>query len=259
MTRSTEGAPLSRAPKLLYCSGHFGISLLGLFLVQWLDKFYFPGVPEETILLSSGLVILALSVIGRLTDAINDPLIGFASDRLRTRWGRRKPFMAAALLPLPLTFVLLWYPPVQEMAAANFWFLVGVVVVHFIVFTGYVAPYLALLPEIAATSKERVGLATAQGFFNLSGLIGAGIAAAVLLPRLGYQGTAWVVAGIALVFLALPLLGPGERVARAQTKPTPPLVASIRLILQNRPFVIYVTSKLLFLGGLVWGIVRLME
>ncbi len=50
--------------------------------------------------------------IGRVFDAVNDPIVGYLSDKTHTRWGRRRPWMAAAALPFALSFVLLFRPPI---------------------------------------------------------------------------------------------------------------------------------------------------
>ena len=60
--------------------------------------------------LDSKLVGVAL-FIALLFDAITDPLTGYLSDSWRSRWGRRHPFMLAAVLPLALCFYLLFSPP----------------------------------------------------------------------------------------------------------------------------------------------------
>jgi len=43
--------------------------------------------------------------------AVNDPLLGYLSDRTRTRWGRRIPYILFGTPLLFLTFVLVWSPP----------------------------------------------------------------------------------------------------------------------------------------------------
>ncbi len=244
-----EVSGLTRRERVLYCAGHFGFSLLAFLFSAWLQKFYVPGTGARTALITTGLFTLALA-IGRLTDAVNDPLIGNWSDRLRSRWGRRKPLMAAALLPFLVTHILLWYPPVAHESPVNFWYLLGVQVVYFVAFTMYVAPYLALLPDIARTSADRASLATLQGAFNLAGLIAAGLLVALLQPRIGFHGVAWLSAGVAGVCLFLPLFGPRDREAPPQ-QAAPPLARSILSILSIGPFRIYLGSKILFYGGMM--------
>ena len=53
---------------------------------------------------------LALNLV-LIADAITDPLVGYFSDRTRSRWGRRHPFMYAAALPVAITYYFLWTPP----------------------------------------------------------------------------------------------------------------------------------------------------
>ena len=69
---------------------------------QWILYFYLP--PESSGLkpvMAPLLISLAL-VISRLVDMITDPLVGFISDRVNTRWGRRIPFIAVGTIPLVL-------------------------------------------------------------------------------------------------------------------------------------------------------------
>src|SRR5690349_10245474 len=52
-------------------------------------------------------------VIPRLWDAVADPLVGHFSDNLRTRWGRRRPFLLVGGIAVAVTFVLMWWVPKQ--------------------------------------------------------------------------------------------------------------------------------------------------
>ena len=246
-----HNVPLTTLQRHLYASGHFGISLMAYVIAQWVVKFYFPNTEGATSLVPVALVPLMM-VIGRVTDGINDPLIGYMSDNARTRWGRRKPFM---VIGIPLTcafFLLLWHPPSSRESLENFMFASGVLVIFFVGLTLYAAPYLALLPEIARSREERVKLAGLQGIYNVCGLIAGGfVTGAALSGGLGYQGMALVVTAISLVAFALPICGAADDPSRAREQAAPRLVQSIISTLGNRPFRIYVVSKFLFLLGLL--------
>jgi len=255
MTHPKPTAPvgdLTRLQQHLYAAGHFGVSFLGLVIPQWLMKFYFPNDPGVTNLVPA-LLAPWIMFLGRLTDGLNDPLVGYLSDSVRTRWGRRKPFMAAGLPFLFLFFLLLWYPPApQAESAGNFWFSTLVLVFFFLAFTVYTGPYLALLPEITRTPEQRLQLSALQGIYNVSGLIASSfITGAALKAEMSYQGMAWWVVGLSLMAFVLPLLGAGDDPERVTGQERPALIRSVAMTLTNRPFLIYVVSKVLFLTGLL--------
>ncbi|MCK4926780.1 MFS transporter, partial [Candidatus Aerophobetes bacterium] len=109
---------LTLAQKLMYASGYMGIILINTTLM-WAMYFYAPPGGSLTSLLPIklfGLVMLG----GRIFDALTDSLVGHWSDRARTRWGRRTPFIVFASLPLFISFVLIWAPPTGEASVLNF-------------------------------------------------------------------------------------------------------------------------------------------
>ena len=59
--------------------------------------------------LAAGTVLL----IGKVWDAVNDPLVGVLSDRTQTRWGRRYPWILLSVIPFGITFFLMWLVPRQ--------------------------------------------------------------------------------------------------------------------------------------------------
>ncbi len=245
------GTGLTRVQQHLYAVGHFGVSFMGYVIVQWLMKFYFPDSPTATNLVPP-LLAPWIMVMGRVTDGLNDPLAGYLSDSVRTRWGRRKPFMVGGLPFVFCLFLALWYPPAASESAANFWFVSVLLVLFFVSFTAYVGPYVAMLPEIVGTTQERLKLSALQGMYNVGGLIAAGfVTGAALKGGMSYQGMAWLVAGISLVAFLLPLFGPRDDPARVAGQPRLPLIRSLGLTLRNRPFWIYVVPQLLFLLGLL--------
>jgi hypothetical protein len=64
--------------------------------------------------------LAAVSVfIGRTADYVNDPIMGYISDRARSRWGRRRPFILFGFIPYALTFALMWWiPPIGSVGLA---------------------------------------------------------------------------------------------------------------------------------------------
>lgn len=242
---------LSRLQQHLYAVGHFGVSIIGYMMVQPLLKFYFPDSPAAVNLVPAALAPYIL-LLGRVTDGINDPIIGHVSDSLRTRFGRRKPLMLLGLPALCALFILLWHPPVAGASVVNFWFAAIVAVLYFVGFTLYTGPYLALLADVTRMGAERRGLAGLQGVYNVFGLIAAGFLLSVCRGAgWDYPQTALLVTALGAVAMALPLLGPRDDPDRVARAATPPLVRSVKMTLTGRPFCIYVVSKLLFLSGLL--------
>ncbi|MGP1382900.1 MAG: MFS transporter [Thainema sp.] len=116
--------------------------------------------------LAAGTVLL----IGNIWDAINDPLIGVLSDRTRTRWGRRYPWMFLAGIPFGITFFLTWLVP-DFGATGKFWYYVITSLVFQIFFTAVNLPYTTLTAEITEDYDERTELTTFRISFSLFGAV----------------------------------------------------------------------------------------
>ena len=98
-----------------------------------------------------GVVFLVASIV----DAVSDPLIGSLSDNFRSRWGRRHPFMLAALLPLGLGFYLMYAPPADMSETFYFWWFMATMVLLRLGKTFYVVPHDALGAEMSDDYHER--------------------------------------------------------------------------------------------------------
>ncbi len=252
------GAPrLPRRIRLLYASGSAASNALSQAFGLWLIYFYVPPddadisarVPDIGPIdarVAFGLVLTA----ARLVEAFDDPLIGYWSDRTRSRWGRRIPFVLLGTPWWVLSFVLLFTPPAAGSAGANLIYLFLVAEIHFLLSNLAGAPMEALLPHIARRNEDRVSVATWQVVFGVTGAA-IGLSLSSLLQALfGFQVMAIVIAAIALGARYLALFGTW-RYARTDDRPsTPGFRVAVRQTLSNRPFLAFLPSFVLFQVGL---------
>jgi GPH family glycoside/pentoside/hexuronide:cation symporter len=116
--------------------------------------------------LSASLCGLAL-LIAVLSDAVTDPMVGTLSDGWRSRWGRRHPFMVAAILPLGLGLFAIFSPPQGLDHWALFaWLTVCTVGLH-LALTLYHIPHMALGAELSSDYAERTRIVAYRAFFQL--------------------------------------------------------------------------------------------
>jgi GPH family glycoside/pentoside/hexuronide:cation symporter len=117
--------------------------------------------------------------IGRLWDAVNDPLFGILSDRIRTRWGRRRVFLLFGAAPLGLSFIMMWVVPTFGQFGLTVYYAL-VFIVFDTLFTMVHVGYNALTPEMTSDYDERSTLNGYRMVFSISGTLGAIILATVL-------------------------------------------------------------------------------
>ena len=169
---SNQNCELPKLPLwrgLLYCSGNMSSQLLQWTFGMYLMYFYCPPEGSGFVrLLPIATVSIILSA-GRIIDGFLEPFVGYWSDRTRTRWGRRIPFIMFGGLPMCGFFLLMWYPPFQpntwQMAA----WLMATQTLFWLSVTTVFCPYLALLAEIVRTNKERVSLSMIMQVFLVVG------------------------------------------------------------------------------------------
>ncbi len=113
----------------------------------------------------AGLAIMA----ALLVDALVDPMIGYWSDRLRSPWGRRHPFMYAAAVPVALSYLLLFSPPGGLGQTRLFLYLLAVSVAVRVLISFYEIPNSALVAELTDGYDERTAFLSVRYFFGWMG------------------------------------------------------------------------------------------
>ncbi len=214
--RTPEGKrPITNKLLWIFAIGQFGWSLLSGIISSWLVFYYIPapGSAGSGILGSGyitqdrlwlGLTIFGIiMMVGRLFDAITDPLVASWSDRSNFKGGRRIPFMKAVAIPFALitvgVFVLPQFPGNKTLNDV----LIFVTLILFYLFmTIYCTPYNALIAELGDTQEHRINVST---YISLTYIVG--LTAAFVIPNIagvlnGFIGNEAMSVKIAIAIMA---------------------------------------------------------
>ena len=184
------------------------------------------------------------ALAGILWDAINDPVIGSLSDRLHTRWGRRRPFLLWFAIPFGLSYVLLWSAPPWESETALLIYVTLAFMLADTLQTLVAVPFMSLTPELTSDYDERTTLTSYRSFFQLAGALTVVVTAPMIVDRVGAAGGSqqqgfMLVAALLGGITAIPLLLLGIFV-RERTRPEQtaaiPFRETLQAAWQNIPF-----------------------
>ena len=234
--------------KIIYGTGSGGFSLIDRVLITWLFYYYITSPLEGVEALMPPFAFGIIMFLGRAIDAVADPVIARWSDNHQGKMGRRLPFMLFSGVAYAAVFIALFYPPVAENSPLNSVFLAVMLGLYFTLFTAYVCPYLALLPELARSAKDRVDLATFRAIFMLLGVGIALIGSGILIGMFSFHGMVWIMAILGLIMLYLPMLIKEKDYAEAKPA-TLGLTEAISTTFKNHAFVIYLIGNVTFWLG----------
>ena len=224
--------------KLLYGSGDWGISSVGMMRSIFYAIYLTDVVGLEPRLASFG------ALAGIVWDAVNDPIIGILSDRLHTRWGRRRPFLLWFAVPFGLSFIMLWSAPDWDSQVA----LLTYVTISFMIAdtlqTLVSVPLYSLTPELTPDYDERTTLTSFRSFFQLVGALTVVIAAPAIVDMVlaggGTQQQGFMLVGAIFGSIgAIPLFLIGLFVRETSTPEQQegmPFRETLRAAWQNIPF-----------------------
>ncbi len=226
---------LRKRTKFFYGIGDLGNAVINSAVQFFLMKFY-----TDAALILPSLAGNAL-LIGKIWDAINDPLFGWITDRTKSRFGKRRVFMIFGAIPLGISIALLWFVPPPDIIPTFIW-----IAVTFILFdtlwTLTNVPYYALTSELTDDYDERSSLTTYRMIMAVPAyLVGAALTPAIVglfaLQSTGYAFIGIIYGALAAAVLLISAFGLRERQKAAVSKPEASPLKSLFTALKNKAFV----------------------
>ncbi|MFI5149963.1 MAG: MFS transporter [Bacteroidia bacterium] len=245
--------------QIAYACGMMGWSILTNIIGVLLIYYYLPPANVGLITLLSQITILsvinlpsAITIGGRLVDALYDPFIGQASDRTKHKQGRRIPYMRWSIVPACFFCMMVFRPPDAGVTTANSIWLTISLILFFVSATTYIIPYNALLPEMAHSTEDKVRFSTFQQVGFVFGMIVASSTSnlanevqiwAPHFSRMEVFRTAIAcLCAVGAIFMAIPAFAINEKKYCKSEPSSVKLIPAIRQTLRNRNFLYYVCA-----------------
>lgn len=251
---------LPKRKMLRYCLADIAKGLFNGMIGNYLLYFFQPtmksGLPillPQNKLLGLITVMALVTGLGKIVDAVTDPLVASLSDKCKHKAGRRMPFLRAAAIPYAACVLLIFYAPFAPGSVANaIW--VGVfLVAYYTAYTFFFIPRNALVPEIIPDAKVRVGyygISTAffmgsSSFMYAATLFVDMLKKAGLSPLWAWRTVFTVFAAIGVTCLLLSAYAFEEKdYVQKSVKPTENLFGSFKQVFRNKNFLCFAAGDL---------------
>ncbi len=260
---------LTKGKMWCYAIGQLGWSIISGLIGTWLVYFYQPNaeainegmislIPQGRIVLGILTIIGLITAIGRVFDAVTDPLVGNWSDKCKSRLGRRIPFLRWSAIPLGFVFVLVFCAPVNGISAFNtIWLFITVLAYYFLI-TCYCTPYTSLLAELPHNQEEKLKLSMC---ISLTFIVGTciGYTAPVIWDIMIKAGMARIPAMrltfallsiLATIFMLVPAFGINEKDYCQALPSSSNMLSSLTKTFKNKDFRVFVAQDIIYFFGL---------
>ena len=206
----------------------------------------------------------ALITFSKIYDLATDPLMGTISDKTRTRWGRRRPYLFSGGLACGVAFALLFTVPEFESEATQIVYVTSTLLLMATAYTVFNVPYLAMPAEMVDGYHDRSVMMSYRVVFIAIGTYCATSGAPALVsffqdyqglaPRDAYRNLGLIIGALIAAGMVASFFGTRNAVFTEPVKSTLPLAVRARMLVENRPFVIFIGIKLLGLFALASGL-----
>ena len=230
-----------------FAIGQFGWSLLSALITNWLVYFYQPDadsiaagqtlfIPQGRVIFGVATIIGGIAALGRVFDAVTDPMIANLSDRSQNPKGRRIPFMQKIAIPFALITALVFWAPVNAVSGVNCIWLM----------TTYCTPYNALISELGTTQDTRISIST---YISVTFILGSAIGYAAPFIWGALEPSMGRVTAIRITFAILSVIGLIALLVPTFTINEKEYVHTVKTF-KNHDFRIFVGSDVLYFLGL---------
>ena len=207
-----------------------------------------------TVLKIDPLLAGSLIMASKLYDAFTDPIMGFVSDRTKTRWGRRRPYLLIGGVVSGISFAALFASPVSDGSAAHTALVAALLIFLSTGYTIFNVPYLAMPAEMIDDYHQRsvmmsyrvflIALGTFAGISGTPALVGFFQDSLGQDPTTAYANMGMIIGGLITLFMVASFVGTrnARATSRVQTGISPR--EQLMLLWGNRPFLFYLGIKL---------------
>ena len=227
MEKTTQ---VKKTNPLRYAIGMFGTSIPINMFKTYALVFY---VQKLSLITASQFAIITAAYT--FLDAIDNPIYGFLSDRTRTPFGRRRPWLVIGTPLLVLCFVMFFNPPAALAPGSVFWYVLIMYMLTGTLDSLISSNYGSLFPELFKTEEERAKTNAIRQVFQLVAMVISIALTPMVADKLGYNKTALVYGVLAIVVILFMTFGTHEDLS-LQDKPKPPLFGSIKAVIINPKF-----------------------
>ncbi|MCR5045765.1 MAG: MFS transporter [Treponema sp.] len=256
---------LTRSVIWRYAIGQLGWPILSGLVSSWLVYFYQPDqtglkegmplfIPQGRVIFGVLTIIGLIGALGRLFDAVTDPLVGNLSDNCKSPLGRRVPFLRYSALPFGISTLLIFCAPIQKISSINTVWLFVFVLLYYFLLTCYYTPYTSLIAELAKSQEEKLSLSTC---ISLTFIVGTAISyiAPVVWTAFINNGmervfamrlTFGIFSALAVCFMLVPGLTLNEKDYCQGTSEQSSMFDSLAKTFSNKDFRIFVGQDVIY-------------